>query len=235
MKPLGFAPAAGVALLLVGCGGGGGGGGAAVPPPAPPPEPPAPPGPPPLAVRFTDVTAASGIGYQHAYLNPLVIDPNAFGGGVAAGDYDDDGLVDLFILRGDIGPNLLYRNLGGNRFEELAEYAGVANTKSALENHRHSGPAFADMDGDGDLDLLFGGLEFDPAFLFRNNGDGTFRDVTAGSGLDTIGSRYTVSAARSATRTAPTTSPPSTPSGSTATPSSDSPASKCPSVPSTSA
>ena len=190
-----FLQAVGVALLLVGCGGGGGGTGGPAPPTAPPPAPPPPPSPPAFEVRFTDVTPASNIRYQHGYLNPLATDPDAFGGGVAAGDYDDDGLVDLFIVRGDIGPNLLYRNLGDNRFEELAEYAGVANTKSALENHRHSGPAFADMDGDGDLDLLLGGLEFDPAFLFRNNGDGTFADVTAGSGLDTIGSRYTVSAA----------------------------------------
>ena len=148
-----------------------------------------------MTVRFTDVTTASGIDYQHGYLAPLDTDPDAFGGGVAAGDYDGDGWVDLFVVRGDIGPNLLYRNLGGNVFEEVAASAGVAYTKSARLNHRHSGPAFADMDGDGDLDLFVGGLEFDPAFLFRNTGNGTFADVTAGSGLDAITSRYTVSAA----------------------------------------
>ena len=148
-----------------------------------------------MSLRFVDATAASGIDYQHGYQSSFSNDPEAFGGGVAAGDYDDDGWVDLFVVRGDIGPNLLYRNLGGNVFAEVAATAGVANTKSASENHRHSGPTFADIDGDGDLDLFIGGLEFDPSFLMRNNGDGTFTDATAGSGLDAIGARHTVSAA----------------------------------------
>ena len=189
-------------MLLVACGGGGGSSTApAAPPPAPPPVPPVPPvspapPPEPSALRFTDVTAASGIDFRFGYVQPtLGSEPEVFGGGAAAGDYDGDGLVDVFIVRGDVGRNLLYRNLGGNRFEELAEFAGVANTKSALENYRHSGPTFADMDGDGDLDLVVGGLERDPAKLFRNEGDGTFEDVTAGSGLDAMGARYTLSAA----------------------------------------
>ncbi len=184
---LGDASTACFALLLAGmlaaCGGGGSSGS-----PAPAPPPPPPPPPPPDAVaeipRFTDVTVGSGIEFAYGYINPtLGSEPETFGGGAAAGDYDGDGLVDLFVVRGDIGPNLLYRNLGGNRFEELAEYAGVANTKSALENYRHSGPTFADVDGDGDLDLFVGGLEGDPAFLFRNEGDGIFTNATADSGL----------------------------------------------------
>ncbi|MXY55226.1 MAG: CRTAC1 family protein, partial [Gammaproteobacteria bacterium] len=146
-------------------------------------------------VRFTDVTPASGIRYHHAYVNPT---PNSeteeFGGGVAAGDYDGDGLVDLFVLRGDVGNNLLYRNLGDNVFRDMSHEAGVAYTKTNGENYRHSGPAFADMDGDGDLDLFVGGIEHDPSFLFENNGDGTFTDVTPGSGVDTIASKHTLSA-----------------------------------------
>ena len=180
---------------LAACGGGGGGGS---PPPPPPPVQPAPPPPEPMSEvpAFVDATDTSGIEFTYGYVRPTVgSEPETFGGGAAAGDYDGDGLVDLFVVRGDIGPNLLYRNLGGNRFEELAEYAGVANTKSALENHRHSGPAFADVDGDGDLDLFVGGLEGDPAFLYRNEGNGLFTDVTADSGLRTIASRYTLSAA----------------------------------------
>ena len=114
---------------------------------------------------------------------------------MAGGDYDGDGWIDFFILRGDIGANQLYRNLGGNVFEEVAEAAGVAYTKSPGRNYRHSGPAFADVDGDGDLDLFVGGIEFDPSFLFLNDGDGTFVDATAGSGIDTVISRYTLSAA----------------------------------------
>ena len=184
--------AAGVALaiLAAGCGGGGS------TEPNRPVEPPAPPpAPPPAATRFVDATAEAGIQYEHGYLNPPELDdPEEFGGGVAAGDYDGDGLVDLFVVRGDIGPNLLYRNLGDNVFEDVAVAAGVAYTKSAAENFRHSGPAFADMDGDGDLDLFIGGLEFDPSFVFQNEGDGSFTDVTPGSGMDTIGARHTVSA-----------------------------------------
>jgi hypothetical protein len=51
------------------------------------------------------------------------------------------------------------------------------------------------MDGDGHLDLFLGGLFDDPSKIFRNNGDGTFTDVTAGAGIDTLRARYTVSAA----------------------------------------
>ena len=179
-------------LLIVACGGGGGGD-----PSPPPPRPaPPPPEPDPIGIRFNDATEASGISYEHAYLRPTpASEPEEFGGGVASGDYDGDELVDLFVLRGDIGPNLLYRNLGDNAFEEVGEAAGVGYTKSANENYRHSGPAFADVDGDGDLDLFIGGIEYDPSFLFRNEGDGTFTDVTQGSGIDTVFSRYTLSAA----------------------------------------
>ena len=142
------------------------------------------------------MTARAGIDFRHGYVAPTVgSEPEVFGGGAAAGDYDGDGWVDLLIVRGDVGANLLYRNLGDNRFEELAEYAGVAYTKSALENHRHSGPTFADMDGDGDLDLFLGGLEGDPCLLFRNDGDGTLADATPGSGLDAMTSSQTLSAA----------------------------------------
>ena len=96
------------------------------PPPSPPPVPP-PPDPDPVGVHFNDATVASGISYEHGYLRPTpASEPEEFGGGVASGDYDGDELVDLFVLRGDIGPNLLYRNLGDNAFEEVGEAAGVA-------------------------------------------------------------------------------------------------------------
>ncbi|WP_289152935.1 CRTAC1 family protein [Porticoccus sp. W117] len=116
-------------------------------------------------------------------------------GGVAAGDYDNDGLIDLFIVRGDIGPNLLYRNMGNNQFESVADAAGLAYTRSATENYRHSGPTFVDLDGDNDLDLFIGGIQGDPSMIFANNGDGTFSDVTAGSGIDGMAAAQTVSAA----------------------------------------
>ena len=153
-------------------------------------------------VQFTDATAASGIRFDRRYLGTSDLskygrdaDVHEFGGGVAAGDYDNDGFVDLFVVRGDVGPNLLYRNLGNNTFEEVALRAGVGNTRSATENHPHSGPGFADMDGDGDLDLYPGGIEGAPSRVFQNNGDGTFSDVTEGSGLAGMTARYTISSA----------------------------------------
>ena len=152
--------------------------------------------------QFTNATDASGISFTRGYLQPSVDsgikqdgDVREFGGGVAAGDYDNDGWVDLFIVRGDIGPNLLYRNMGDNTFRDMAHEAGVAFTKSATENYKHSGPGFADMDGDGYIDLFIGGIESDPARVYRNDGDGTFTDVTAGSGLGDMNARYTISSA----------------------------------------
>lgn len=152
----------------------------------------------PPTTHFVNVTAASGIAYAPGFLAPLPrfdLDRTYAPGGVAAGDYDGDGDVDVFIVRGDIGPNLLYRNLGNLTFEEVAAAAGLANTKSASENYRHAGPMFADMDGDGDLDLFLGGLEGDPCLIFRNEGAGVFLDVTAGSGLDAMRSEQSVGAA----------------------------------------
>ena len=190
-------------LLLASCGGGGGGGGGnSAPPPAPaPPPPPPPPGPVIVPVTFVDATAASGIDYENGWQNVDQTDLNAVlvvayaTSGAAAGDYDGDDDIDVFITRGDIGPNLLYRNNGMGMFIDVADSAGLAFTAGPGQNYRHGGPTFADMDGDGDLDLFVGGIFGDPSFVFANNGDGTFSDVTAGSGIDTMQSDYNVSAA----------------------------------------
>lgn len=181
------------ALVLISCGGGGdsvGGGDnspgdVVVNPPPPPPK------------QFTDVTTASGIRFDVGFSKAPGEDPSIelYAGGMASGDYDSDGDIDLFVVRGNIGPNLLYRNDGNNVFSEVAAAAGVANTKSASENFRHSGPMFADMDGDGDLDLFVGGVQGDPSLIFANNSDGTFSDVTAGSGIDAMGAPQNISAA----------------------------------------
>ncbi len=172
-----------LALLISACGGGGSG--PSTPPagdtvqsgePEPDPEP---------QIGFTDVTADSGLGYDigltfggegeinEADLSVRQIATN----GAAAGDYDNDGDIDLFIVRGNLGPNQLYRNDGNLEFTDVAENAGVAFLGPGDSTSRQVGPIFVDVEGDGDLDLFLRGLR-DPALLMRNNGDGTFTDVT---------------------------------------------------------
>ena len=176
-------------LLVVGCGGGSGSG------PNVPANPP-PNAPPPPAPLFVDATAASGIGYEvgFAALSPSIMRQITFGG-AAGGDYDGDGDIDIFIVRGNLLPNLLYENVGNLSFIDTAAAAGLEYTRSITENYAHSGPAFADIDGDGDLDLFLGGLSGDPSMIFVNNGDKTFTDATAGSGIDGLGARQNISAA----------------------------------------
>lgn len=140
---------------------------------------------------FTEVHEQAGLVYEHRYAEPVLADWSA--GGVAAGDYDRDGWVDLYVVRGDAGPNLLFRNRGDGTFEERGESAGVA-----VRGARSVGPVFVDFDGDGWLDLFVPALlcenkvsycddERAPRLgavkLFRNRGDGTFADVTEQSGL----------------------------------------------------
>ncbi|PYP25585.1 MAG: hypothetical protein DMD51_08170 [Gemmatimonadetes bacterium] len=100
----------------------------------------------------------------------------AQGGGVALGDVDGDGLPDVYLTSNQ-GSNVLYRNLGGWRFEDVTAKAGVALTG------RHStGAVLADVDGDGDLDLLVSTLGGGVA-LFVNDGHGVFTERTAEAGL----------------------------------------------------
>ena len=181
---------------VLGCGGGGGG--STNPPPAvDPTTPPPPPPPTPEPPSFSDVTAESGIGFDVGYTLELsnveveLVAPS----GVAAGDFDDDGLIDLVIVRGDVSANLLYRNLGDLQFEEVASQAGIAWSNPLGGNLRHGSPGLADLDGDSDLDLFLPGMGGDPSRLYRNNGDSTFTDVTPGSGLDLVSSEFSFSPA----------------------------------------
>ncbi len=104
------------------------------------------------------------------------------------GDYDNDGNVDVYIMRGawlaEHGrhPNSLLRNLGGGRFADVTLDAGLGEHFYPSQT-----ASWADYDNDGDLDLYAGSESSErlaaPCQLFRNNGDGTFTDVAPQAGV----------------------------------------------------
>ncbi|RCS54050.1 CRTAC1 family protein [Bremerella cremea] len=143
--------------------------------------------------KFTNVIAGSGL------------DIECYGMGVAVGDYDGDSLVDVYLTA--VGRNYLFRNLGHGKFQEVASQAGVAGGEDVWG----TSCGWFDYDKDGDLDLFvcnyldwkrpydtsqnfqltggeraygrpqnFGGTF---PYLFQNQGDGTFTDVTQEAGL----------------------------------------------------
>lgn len=141
------------------------------------------------ALRFEDVTDKSGVC------------ADGYGMGVASGDFDNDGDVDLFVA--NFGANHLLENLGDGRWRDIAAAAGVAGDAWSVS------ASFADLDGDGRLDLYVGNyLDFAfanrkrctdnesrpsycspevyepaPDRLYRNLGDGRFADVSAAAGI----------------------------------------------------
>ena len=101
--------------------------------------------------------------------------------GVVAADLDDDGRIDLFVAN-DGSANYLYHNLGGFRFEETAQAAGVAaNAEGGYQ--AGMGVACGDLDGDGRLDLAVTNFYGESTTLFHNLGGGQFADHTAAVGL----------------------------------------------------
>ena len=93
-----------------------------------------------------------------------------------AGDYDDDGDVDIYVVR-DGRENILYRNYKNRTFSDIAEQAGV-NYEGRCEF-----TTSVDYDNDGDLDIYVVNHD-SPNLLYRNNGDDTFTDVSAEAGVD---------------------------------------------------
>jgi hypothetical protein len=126
-------------------------------------------------LKFDEVAVKANANVSHANIaGDGVLDMS---GGVAAGDFDGDGWVDLYIVGGEVNGNELLRNKGDGSFEKVTNFAGV----NAL--NKSSGPAFADINGDGLLDLFVGGVDHTAPALYINQGNETFIDVIDESGL----------------------------------------------------
>ena len=109
------------------------------------------------------------------------------GGAVCLGDYDGDGLADVYLTRPAEG-NRLYRNLGNWKFEDVTEQAGLVDDSWGM------GATFVDIDNDGDLDIYACAFQ-SPNRLFINQGDGTFDEQAKDYGLDYNGASIMMSMA----------------------------------------
>jgi hypothetical protein len=138
---------------------------------------------------FRDAARESGITFSMRFLpneqgETYKVNIYDHGCGLAVGDYDGDGFEDGYFLN-QMGANALYRNRGDGTFEETTAAAGVG-----LGDRICVGAAMDDYDNDGDQDLYVTSTRGGNV-LFRNNGDGTFTDVTAEAGLTHVGHSQT--------------------------------------------
>lgn len=135
---------------------------------------------------------ATGVHAENRYDDPRMkgelyweFETSSIGTGVAIGDYDNDGRPDIFVTS-KTETCRLFRNLGGWKFEDVTERAGVGDTGDAAAVWKQ-GAAFADINNDGWLDLYV--CRFNaPNLLYVNQGDGTFREEAGARGLDIVDS-----------------------------------------------
>jgi hypothetical protein len=140
----------------------------------------------PSPIRYRNVADSAGLRFvleNHPTPQKHLIESMA--GGVAAFDYDNDGLTDVFFTNGASIPSLqkdspkyfnrLFRNEGGMRFTDVTEDAGVAGSGYSM------GAAAGDYDNDGHVDLFVAGVFRNT--LYHNRGDGHFEDVTEKAGI----------------------------------------------------
>ena len=159
------------------------------------PHRPLPPGMKAPAVDFRDVAAQAGLSavVVSGDLDQTFVVENT-GTGVAIFDYDNDGLPDIFLVQGDrlkpgpvpLTPHL-YHNLGGLRFEDVTQKAGIGHLGWG------QGVCAGDPDNDGNVDLFIG--QWGHNVFLHNMGNGTFRDETRERGLDRPGSRWSTGCA----------------------------------------
>ncbi|CAN5372158.1 hypothetical protein BH20ACI1_BH20ACI1_26470 [soil metagenome] len=120
--------------------------------------------------KFVDITDASG---DFAKTSADI------GFRVITGDFDNDKLPDIFVLRGK--QNTLYKNLGGGKFEDVTAKAEIPANETEINANS---AAFVDVDHDGDLDIVIGGAGKITNKLFRNDGDETFTDYSTEAKID---------------------------------------------------
>jgi hypothetical protein len=134
--------------------------------------------------RFEDRADESGITFRNQVTEDSSRHYKAIhydhGNGVAVADVDSDGKLDLFFTN-QTAPNGLFRNLGGGKFEDLTERAGLA-----AGDRIWVAASFGDIDNDGDPDLYVTSVRFGNV-LFENDGRGRFRDITETSGTGYVG------------------------------------------------
>lgn len=115
---------------------------------------------------FTDVSKKAGVSDPDGY----------YGLGVIASDFDGDGLVDIFVAN-DSTPNFLYHNNGDGTFKEIGFNSGTAVNENGSEQGS-MGVTLGDYNHDGRLDLFITNFDDDYNTLYRNDGKGSFTDVS---------------------------------------------------------